>query len=184
MAKEEHSATPMEVKHPGRVPDAPHLRLPHHEHLRQMVHHEMDRMFERMRGGMMMFHRLFEHEPAWGRDMSSVFADPAIDLTEDDKAYTITAEVPGLEPKDIEVALSGDMLTLKGEKREEAEEKEKGVYISERAYGSFQRSFELPDGVDRDKISAAVSKGVLTITLPKTAEAQKSQQKIEVKAAA
>ena len=76
------------------------------------------------------------------------------------------------------------MLTLKGEKRFEKEEQDKNRYMSERAYGSFQRSFVLPDGVDRDKIAADLSKGVLTITLPKTVEAQKPQKRIEVKTAA
>ena len=85
--------------------------------------------------------------------------------------------------KDIEVAVSGDMVTLKGEKRQEREDKTENYHISERSYGSFQRSFYIPDGVDRDKIAAEFSKGVLTLTLPKTAEAQKASKKIEVKAA-
>ena len=75
------------------------------------------------------------------------------------------------------------MLTLKGEKHYEKEEKDKNRYLSERAYGSFQRSFALPESVDRDKITADLSRGVLTIILPKTAEAQRPQKKIEVKAA-
>ena len=104
-------------------------------------------------------------------------------MSEDDKAYKITAELPGVEPKDVEVSLSGDMLVFKGEKQQEKEEKAKNYYLSERSYGSFQRAFQLPDGVDRDKVSADFSKGVLTITLPKTAEAQKQSKKIEVKAA-
>ena len=73
-------------------------------------------------------------------------------MTEDDKAFTITAELPGLEEKNIDVTVSGDMLTIKGEKRYERDESDKNRYMSERAYGSFQRSFALPDGVDRDKI--------------------------------
>ncbi|HTW87015.1 MAG TPA: Hsp20/alpha crystallin family protein [Candidatus Binataceae bacterium] len=104
-------------------------------------------------------------------------------MTEDAKGFTITAELPGLEEKNVDVNVSGDMLTIKGEKRYEKDESDKNRYMSERAYGSFQRSFALPDGVDRDKIAANLSKGVLTITLPKTAQAQK-QQKIEVKTAA
>jgi HSP20 family protein len=73
---------------------------------------------------------------------------------------------------------------LRGEKREEKEQKDKNTYRSERSYGSFQRSFALPQGIDRDKIAADLAKGVLTITLPKTDEAQKPAQKIEVKPAA
>jgi len=77
----------------------------------------------------------------------------------------------------------GGTFVLKGEKRQEKEEKDKNYYFSERAYGSFQRAFELPASVDRDKVSADFSKGVLTITLPKTPDAQKQQKKIEVKSA-
>jgi HSP20 family protein len=79
------------------------------------------------------------------------------------------------------VSLSGDTLVLKGEKRQEKEEKDKNYHFSERSYGSFQRSFQLPLSIDRDKVAADFSNGVLRITLPKTAEAQKPQKKIEVK---
>jgi HSP20 family protein len=118
---------------------------------------------------------------AWRKFFS--LSAPAIDVTEDEKTYKITAEVPGLDQKNLDVSVSGDMLTLKGEKHHEKEEKDKNHYLSERAYGSFQRSFAFPESVNRDKITADLSKGVLTITLPKTAEAQKPQKKIEVKAA-
>jgi HSP20 family protein len=142
---------------------------------------EMDRLFDRF--GFPSFRRMFETEPAWRWETSFGIAAPAVDVSEDDKAYKITAELPGMEAKDIELSMTGDMLVLKGEKRQEKEEKEKNYYLSERSYGSFQRSFQLPDGVDRDKLAADFSKGVLTITLPKTPEAQKQTKKIEVKAA-
>jgi HSP20 family protein len=106
---------------------------------------------------------------------------PAVDLAETDKAYTVTAELPGMDEKDIDVSINGDMLVIKGEKRQEKEEKNKNYYLSERSYGQFQRSFSLPTGIDRDKIAAEFSKGVLTLTLPKSAEAQQQQKKIEVK---
>ena len=89
-----------------------------------------------------------------------------------------------MSENEIEVMVSGDMLTLKGEKRQEKEQKEKNFYLSERSYGSFQRSFYVPEGVDRDKIAADFSKGVLTITMPKTAKAVGQTRKVEVKAAA
>lgn len=168
--------TPVEVKKttPARTPD-----------VWQSFRGEMDRLFDRFAGGFGLpaFRRMFDIEPAWRTESSFSFSAPAVDVTEDDKAYTITAELPGLEEKNIDVAVSGDMLTLKGEKRYEKDEQDKDRYMSERAYGSFQRSFALPDGVDRDKIVANLAKGVLTITLPKTAEAQKPQKKIEVKTA-
>src|SRR5208337_1684360 len=151
----------------------------------QSFRSEMDRLFERFSGGFGFpsLRRMFETEPAWRSAGSFSMTVPPIDMTEDEKAYKISAELPGLEAKDIDVAVSGDMLVLKGEKRQEKEEKDKNYYFSERSYGSFQRAFELPASVERDKVAADFQKGVLTITLPKTAEAQKPQKKIEVKSA-
>ena len=107
---------------------------------------------------------------------------PAIDIAESEKGYEIKAELPGMDEKGIEVKVTDGSLTIKGEKQEEKEEKEKDYYLQERRYGSFERSFELPDSVDPDKIEASFKKGVLTVTLPKKAEAQKPAKKIEVKA--
>jgi HSP20 family protein len=150
----------------------------------QSFRNEMDRLFDRFTGsfGLPSLRRMFEVEPAWRFESSFGLAAPAVDITEDDKAYKIAAELPGMSEKDIEVSLSGDMLLLKGEKHQEREEKEKNRYLSERSYGAFQRSFTLPDGIDRDKIAAEFSKGVLTLMLPKTQDAQRQQKKIEVKA--
>jgi HSP20 family protein len=108
---------------------------------------------------------------------------PAIDLVENKDEYEITAELPGIDEKNVEIKLSDRTLTIKGEKTEEKEEKEKDYYLSERRYGSFQRSFQLPEGVDIDRIDATFAKGVLTVKLPKTAEAQKVEKKIAVKPA-
>ncbi|MDP3895289.1 MAG: Hsp20/alpha crystallin family protein [Mesorhizobium sp.] len=107
---------------------------------------------------------------------------PAMDLVEKEKEYEITAELPGIDEKDVEIKLTNHTLTIRGEKTEEKEEKEKDFHLSERRYGSFQRSFRLPDGVDADKIEASVTKGVLKVKLPKTADAQKADKKITVKA--
>ena len=165
---------PVEVKKaapaPINVPDAWHS-----------FRSEMDRLFDRLGSGFGFpsLRRMFDVEPAWRSSFS--FSTPAIDMSEDEKAYKISAELPGIDAKDIDVSLSGDMLVLLGEKRQEKEEKDKNYHFSERAYGSFQRAFDLPTTVDRNKIAADFSKGVLTITLPKTAEAQKPQKKIEIK---
>lgn len=142
---------------------------------------EMDRLFDRF--GFPSLRRMLDIEPAWRPESSFTFSVPAIDMSEDEKAYKISAELPGLDAKDVDVSVSGNTLVVKGEKRQEKEEKDKNYYFSERAYGSFQRAFELPASIDRDKISADVSKGVLTVTLPKTPDAQKQQKKIEVKSA-
>jgi HSP20 family protein len=107
---------------------------------------------------------------------------PVVDITQTDKGYEITAELPGMEDKDIEVKLANGVLTIRGEKRDEKEEKNKDYYLRERSFGSFERSFQVPENIDTDKISAGFKKGVLTIMLPKSAEAQRAEKKIEVKA--
>jgi HSP20 family protein len=94
----------------------------------------------------------------------------------------VTAELPGMDEKNIEVKVSNGDLLIKGEKEEEKEEKKKDYYLQERHFGSFERRFRVPEGVDADKIEASFKKGVLTVTLPKTAEAQKAEKKIAVKA--
>jgi HSP20 family protein len=169
--------TPVEVKKitPPRTPD-----------VWRSFRSEMDRLFDRFGSGFGLpaLHRMFDVEPAWRTEGSFSFSAPAVDVAEDDKAYKVTAELPGLDEKNIDIMVSGDMLTLKGEKRYEKDEQDKNRYVSERAFGSFQRSFALPESVDRDKITADLSKGVLTITLLKTAEAQKQEKKIEIKASA
>src|ERR1700739_2672474 len=140
---------------------------------------EMDRLFDRVGSGFGFpaLRRMLDIEPAWRNSLG--FSTPAIDMSEDEKAYKISAELPGIDAKDIDVSVSGDTLVLRGEKRQEKEKKDQNYHFSERVYGSVQRSFQLPSTVDRDKVAADFSKGVLTITLPKTAEAQKPQKKIE-----
>ena len=140
---------------------------------------EMDRLFDRF--GFPSSRRVFDMEPSWRPTSSFNFSAPAIDMSEDDKAYRISAELPGIDAKDIDVSVSGDTLVLKGEKRQQKEEEDKNYHFSERSYGSFQRSFQLPLSIDRDKVAADFSNGVLTITLPKTAEARQPVKKIEVK---
>jgi HSP20 family protein len=121
-------------------------------------------------------------EPFWRQEIGNMTA-PAVDVAETEKAYEITAELPGLDQKDVEVKFADGILTIKGEKQEEKEEKKKDYYLSERSYGSFQRSFQVPDSVDPDRIEASFKNGVLAVTLPKNAEAQKMAKKITVKAA-
>ncbi|HVI89279.1 MAG TPA: Hsp20/alpha crystallin family protein [Dongiaceae bacterium] len=151
----------------------------------QNMRREFDEMFDRfgMRGGFPAFPMLFDRDPAWRLGSSLKMPTPAVDVSEDDKAYKITAELPGLNVDDVTVSISGDMLTLRGEKRQEHEEKQANQHISERLFGSFERSFSLPPNVDRAAINAAFNNGILTLTLPKSAAAQSQVRKIEVKAA-
>lgn len=107
---------------------------------------------------------------------------PSMDVTETDKEIEITAELPGLEEKDVEISVADNVLTIRGEKKAEKEEKDKDYRLVERTYGSFSRMLELPAGIDPDMIKANIAKGVLKVTVPKPAPA--SVKKVEVKAAA
>ena len=124
----------------------------------------------------------FDVEPFWQGGLSLGKA-PAVDIVDREKTYEITAELPGLEASNIDVKFADGTLTIKGEKSEEKEEKKKDYYLSERRYGSFQRSFHVPSGVDADKIAANFKNGVLKLTLPKSGEAQKAEKKITIKQA-
>ena len=105
---------------------------------------------------------------------------PAVDVSETGDKITIKAEVPGMEAKDIEIAMVGDTLTIKGEKKLEREEKEENYHTVERSYGSFTRAMKLPATVDADKVEASYKNGVLTVVLPKKEEVK--AKAIEIKA--
>jgi HSP20 family protein len=103
----------------------------------------------------------------FGLEAGGVAFAPRVDVYEDEGAYRITAELPGLEEKDFEVHLEGELLTIRGEKREKHEEERKGYRHVETVSGSFERRFQLPAEVDAEKIAASFKNGVLTVTLPK-----------------
>lgn len=107
---------------------------------------------------------------------------PSTDVTETDKEIEITAELPGLEEKDVQINLADNLLTIRGEKKAQKEEKDKNYRMVERSYGSFERTIALPEGVKAEDIQATIAKGVLTVKVPKPAPAQ--AKKIEVKPAA
>jgi len=107
---------------------------------------------------------------------------PSIDVKEGDKEIIVKAELPGLEEKEIEVLLADDALTIKGEKKEEKEDKGKNYYHMERTYGSFHRVIPLPVEVDSKKVEATFKNGVLSVVLPKTEKAKASGKKISIKA--
>ena len=110
---------------------------------------------------------------------------PSIDVTQTEKQIVITAELPGLERKDVDVTIEDNILTIRGEKKIEAERKDgetKNVHVSERVYGVFYRMLELPPGIDPSTVEATMSKGVLKITIPKPARSE--TKKIDVKEAA
>jgi HSP20 family molecular chaperone IbpA len=106
---------------------------------------------------------------------------PAVNVNETDNAFQVTAELPGLEPNDIELSFNRGSLTISGEKRQEHEEKQQGYHRVERSYGRFSRSVQLPEGVDGDKIEAGFKNGVLTVTVPKLPEAQRGAKRIQIR---
>ncbi len=117
---------------------------------------EMDRLWEDFFGPGPRMPRLWTEE--W---------TPAVDVAETPEQVTVKAEMPGIDPKEIDISLVGDLLTVKGEKKSEREEKKENYQLVERSYGSFSRALRLPAAVDADKIEAKYDKGVLTITCPK-----------------
>jgi HSP20 family protein len=149
------------------------------ESLRQ----EIDRLFEDFGIGTWPspFRSTFFDMDPLRRAKAAFTGMPAVDVTETENGYEVVAELPGMDEKNIEVKVANGILTISGQKREEKEEKKKDYYVRERRFGSFERTFPVPDGVDLDKVEASFKKGVLTVTLPKTAEAQKAEKKITVK---
>lgn len=136
---------------------------------------EMDRMFEdffdrRMRGlpGLL------------SRNERVGLLTPRIDVKENDKSIVVTAELPGLDENDVEVTFRDGVLTVKGEKKLEEEKDEDNYHVTERRYGSFQRSFSVPESVDEAKTEATFDKGVLTVNMAKRATAAKAAKKIKV----
>ncbi len=114
------------------------------------------------------------------RPLEMEFA-PAVDVKETAEAVVVKAEVPGMDAKDINISVTGDVLTIKGEKKAEREEKEENYHLVERSYGSFSRALVLPAAVDMDKIEAKYDKGLLTVTCPKKEEVK--PKAIEIKTA-
>lgn len=113
---------------------------------------------------------------------ASVWAkEPRVDVDDFEDKLVVSAELPGIDEKDVDVSVSDDYLTIKGEKKSESERKSEGGYVKERTYGSFSRSFRLPESVDRSKIEGQLKKGVLTITLPKSKKSSASRRKISLK---
>ena len=137
------------------------------------LRNEMDRLFDS-----------FVREPFGAIDWPSWATgkwSPAIDVAEDEKEFTVRAELPGIDPKDLEVSVLGNQIILSGEKKECSETKEKGVYQSETRYGSFRRAIPLPEGVDTEHVDAQYAHGVLTLRLAKTAPAATKRIEVKVK---
>jgi HSP20 family protein len=137
------------------------------------LHREVNRLFDDV------FRGFGSGLPSFGNDSAFAAGWPSVEISEADKEIKVTAEVPGLEEKDIEVLLNDGVLTLKGEKRSESEDKDR--QFSERYYGRFERRVPLGVEVDEDKVDASFRNGVLTVTLPKTEKAQSQVKRIAIK---
>lgn len=136
------------------------------------LHNEIDRLFEDYFNG----NRL----PSMKARFESMLA-PDIDVSETDKEIQVSAELPGVEEKDVDVTLADGRLTIKGEKKQESEEKDKEFHRVERSYGSFERTLSLPDEIDENKVSATFKNGVLSVTIAKKKGAKPAAKKIAVK---
>ena len=133
---------------------------------------EMDKLVESFFGG-------FDVHPFGGRSVTFM---PQVDVADTDKEIKVSVELPGLDDKDVEVSLTKETLTIKGEKKEEKEEKGKDYYRSERSFGSFTRTIPLPFEIDAEKAAASFKKGVLTVNLPKTKQVISETKKVAIKA--
>ncbi len=132
---------------------------------------EMDRLFENL-----------SREFGWPMPERAGAIVPSIDVSETDSELKVEAELPGVDEKDVEVSVVDNVLTIRGEKKEEREEKKKDYHLVERSYGSFARSITLPFAVEPDQAKATFKNGVLTITLPKPPEVKEKLKKIPVSA--
>jgi HSP20 family protein len=144
-----------------------------------LLQDRIDRMFDDFSTGFRM--------PSMFGSMPSAFGDgdfavtPSLDMHESDNQVMLTAELPGVDEKDIDISVADDMLTISGEKKHEFERKEGDRYRSERSYGKFSRSVSLPFKIDADKVEAKFDRGVLKLSIPKPAEAQQQMKKIQIK---
>ena len=136
---------------------------------------EMDRMFERFEHGLPRWPALFK------RGNGNEWMVPELDVRDNGKQLTVEVDLPGVDEKDVSVTLANGMLTIKGEKKSDREEKKENYYLAERSYGAFERSVRLPDTIDEAKLEARFDKGVLKVIAQKRPEAVKAERKIEIK---
>ena len=178
-------ATPSTTSAKAAAPTAPAGEAPASPYME--LRRQMDRLFDDFMQGWPA-HRAFGSHPfdferlaePLGLSRGGDTINVRFDVSESDESVEITAELPGIDESDIDVTLADGVMTIKGEKKAESEKKKKDYYLSERHYGSFLRSFRLPDSVDPEKVKATFDKGVLAITLPKRAAAKQKQKKISI----
>jgi len=172
--EEEESGSTVPVRYHTPHPSAHRMENP----ILQMQR-DMDRIFDNFFSG-------FGLAPSrqgglFAGPLTSGFLKPTLDIGADDKEYTISIEVPGVDRQDVKIEIANGTLIIKGEKKQEKEEKEKNFYRMERSYGSFQRMLSLPADADQEQIKATFKNGVLTVTMPRKALPQPEGKRIEIR---
>ena len=142
----------------------------------------LTRDFDEMQNRLRRAFNLPAYEPLLPSFVQPLGYNPAVEIAETDAEFTVTAELPGMNAKDVTADFEDGYLTIKGEKTETKSEKDKKYYVWERSYGSFERSFSFPTPVEQDRIKATFENGVLTVTLPKTKESAVAGRKIAITA--
>jgi len=143
----------------------------------QQLHSEMDKLFDQA------FKGFGVHPFGFGRVAPAELFKPTLDLSASEKQYTVNVEIPGVDEKDIQLEIADDTLVIKGEKKQESESKDNSFYRIERSYGSFRRMLSLPEDADRENVSAAFKKGVLTVTIPRKPTQKTDVRRVEIKGA-
>ncbi|MCF7791125.1 MAG: Hsp20/alpha crystallin family protein [Victivallales bacterium] len=137
-------------------------------------------MFEEFQNHVNNFFNDFMTGSSFSLERKNTSFNPKFDVVESDESYEVKAELPGMTEKDIDVSIDGSTLTIKGEKETEKEEEKKNYYVSERAFGKFERAFELSEDVDVENVKANFKNGELSVTLPKTEKKKTEVKKIAV----
>lgn len=135
---------------------------------------EMDRAFDAFLG------RSFFGRPALARAEARALVAPDMDIRENDQEIVLEAELPGMDEQDVAVVVKNGVLSLKGEKKSQRDESKDAWHLSERSYGAFERTFQLPEGIDEDNIKASFEKGVLRIAMPKLPDKTPAEKKIAI----
>nr|WP_321468063.1 Hsp20/alpha crystallin family protein [uncultured Desulfobulbus sp.] len=173
---EEETEHPVSVKQGETRP----LYTGHHHDPMLQIHRDIDQMFDQFFRGWGLPHR--GAMGAFDDFLGTSLLKPKVDLSAAENQYLLTVEIPGVSEKDVSIDISNNTLTIRGDKKQEKEEKGKDYYRIERSYGSFQRVLSLPEDVDQDNIKAAFKDGVLTVTMPRKALPAGEVKKIEITA--
>lgn len=146
----------------------------------ETLRHEIDRVFDDVTRGLPSMNSLWSPRKAWRSAFRNFDVMPQVDTSEDDTSYEISIELPGVEEKDVSLTVDNGMLTVRGEKKSQREEKKKEYHLTERSFGSFERSFQVPANVDEAKIVASYEAGVLTVVMPKSPNGKPSERRIPI----